>query len=377
MSLFSWKMKGTHFKKSMALVNIFIILELLRFFLLVLEDQKELNLESHYYHFQKPQADNSSVNNSISKHHHNVVPSFLNQQNKNMPEWLFRNKIIPGLNCFVTLGEPDDDMKVSDLNKIDIEHLVDESNYNLNKFFDESEKKEYLNRATTAIPRKNSSNMKFNSGTKRNNGFKNPAKSDTKASFFKDYLTQMLDNHLYEASLNGTNKFYEFEGNDDLHKNLENFLFLEENKNIYETEFSHIYMEKYKKLLEKLKSTLEHYRVTPESLVKILYDDFCSTIFELYIFIKKCNSEYCFNIMKNVTEKNKINQETKPQSNPTAQYYEPNPLIPQELPPNCFSTPNPLIKSNLMEQLHYPIAQSNFINKTSAFNSVINGSNGF
>ena len=296
-----------------------------------------------------------------------------------MPEWLLKNKIIPGLNCFVTLGDPDDDMVSSDLNKIDIEHLIEENNYNLNKFFDESEKKEYFNRAPTTIPRKNSSNTKFHNGIKKNNGlngFKNPCKPDGKASFFKDYLTQMLDNHLYDASLNESIKFYEFEGNEDLQKNLENFLFLEENKDTYESEFSHIYIKKYKKLLEKLKSTLEHHQVTPESLVKILYEDFSSTLFELYIFIKKCNSEYCFNLMKNITEKKKTNQETKPsQSNLIPQYSQSNPSNSQELSSNCFSTSNYMLKSNNINQQAYSIPQQNPINGINTLNHSSNGSN--
>lgn len=48
-------------------------------------------------------------------------------------------------------------------------------------------------------------------------------------SFFKEYLPKILDHH-WEEIIKNNGEFKEFEHNFDVHGNIENILFLEENR---------------------------------------------------------------------------------------------------------------------------------------------------
>jgi len=253
--------------------------------------------------------------------------NFAQPYNSHVPDWYLRNKKLPGLSGFVTLGNPgvfgDNGMNSGDFEKMDIPSLIQQDfNFNLGKIFEEEDPSQIGRRGSGA----RFNNMQQNQANNDKN-FRRPydrkrSKSKDKTlegdpegeiSFFRNYLPLLLEQHWKEVLENST-KFTEFKTAFDCQKNCENLMFLEEHKETYGNSFENIYHDHYVQIVEKLKEQVENYTLSGEIILKILYDEFCGLFSELFNFIKNCTSDYCFNLMKNKTNNAKAAKNNNPQT---------------------------------------------------------------
>jgi hypothetical protein len=282
------------------------------------------------------------------------------------PKWLEIHKVIPGLSGFVVCD--DNAMVESDFDKIDVEQLADEKNMNLFRLFEDPEKHaHYGNNNSHFARRKNSSNNAKHLASFKQRGsggnMGSAIKNEQKISFFKDFIPHLVDSQLNEiGNSNGAEKFSEFMPLVDIAKNLGNFLFLEENKTAYENEFEKVYQKQYEKIIEKLKFTAENYAINSEMLIKVIYEQFTLLMHNLFMTIKNCNSDYCFNLMKNKTNSSKYSKGN-------------NGVLPGSINPLQFG-------GNTHQQLPIPTInmtaltanmQPNFHSKPQQSNSLLNG----
>jgi len=254
--------------------------------------------------------------------------NFAQPFNNHTPDWFFKNKKLPGLSGFVTLGNPGPfGDHASEFEKMDIPSLVQQDfNFNLGKIFEEEDPNHIGRRGSGARFNMEGMSRQHNNNDKN---FKRPyerkrSKSKDKTlegdptvpegemSFFKNYLPMLLEHHWKEV-LDNSNKFTEFKTAFDTQKNVENLMFLEEHKETYGNSFENIYHDHYVKIMMKLKEHVDNYCLDGQVILKILYDEFCGLFSELFNFIKNCTSDYCFNLMKNKTNNAKA---TKNNNNP-------------------------------------------------------------
>ena len=251
------------------------------------------------------------------------------------PDWFLRNKKLPGLSGFVTLGTPRDfgtgDGKCADpeFEKMDIQSLVHQDfNFNLGKIFEENDPVEQPRRESgsglsfegTGVlrpgnhvgPDRGSRRQSFVAARKSsksqdrilNDGFPVPGE---KMSFFKGYLPMLLEQNWKEV-LENARRFFEFDKEFDAQKNGENLLYLEDHKEMYGNAFENIYHSHYIKVIEKLRECVEGYSLTGETIIKLFHDELCSLISEMFHFLKNCTSDYCFDLMKNKSNSAKNNR---------------------------------------------------------------------
>jgi len=219
-------------------------------------------------------------------------------------EWIFRNKVIPGLSGFITLEDfshPEDEMRAAEFNKIDVDDLVHgDMNFNLNKFFEETEgrkQNDYHSRKMTPVNepvQANHINVPQNEPIQAN-----------KMSFFKEFLPNMFNHHWADVVSNPTH-FLEFESDFPVVKNIENLLYLEDHKKECGDNFESLFSNSYKEIIEKIRSLFSSNRLTAEGLIKLIHDSACNLLYNVFNFIKGCDSEYCFNLMKQQTAMAKL-----------------------------------------------------------------------
>jgi len=272
---------------------------------------------------EEPHEDNQTSSIRLPEEHH-IRAHAIPQENFSYgqfsrPEW---SKKIPGLSGFVTLGDPigfgDNNISFTEFEDMDIPSLVHQDfNFNLGRIFDENDNHELARRASgMGIPidglQGHGGMMYGEKGNRRQSmhGRKHSKSQDKvmgemqghegRMSFFKEYLPMLLEHHWKEILEHAT-KFFEFEKSFDCQKNCENLMFLEEHKETYGNTFENIYHNHYLKIVGKIRECVENFSITGESILKILYDEFCGLFSELFNFIKNCTSDYCFDLMKNKT----------------------------------------------------------------------------
>lgn len=249
--------------------------------------------------------------------------NFAQPHNSHAPDWFFKNKKLPGLSGFVTLGNPGGfGDNHADFEKMDIPSLIQQDfNFNLGKIFEEEDPSHNGRRGSGARynmqqnPANNDKNFRRPYDRKRSKSKDKTLEGDPEGeiSFFKTYLPLLLEQHWKEV-LENSSKFTEFKTAFDTQKNCENLMFLEEHKETYGNSFENIYHAHYVKIVEKLKEQVENYTLNGEIILKILYDEFCGLFSELFNFIKNCTSDYCFNLMKNKTNNAKAAKNNNPQT---------------------------------------------------------------
>jgi len=254
--------------------------------------------------------------------------NFAQSYNTHTPDWYLRNKKLPGLSGFVTLGNPGPfGDNASEFEKMDIPSLVQQDfNFNLGKIFEEEDPNHLGRRGSGArfnmegISRQQNNDKNFKRPYERKRSKSkdktlegDPTMAEGDMSFFRNYLPMLLEHHWKEV-LENSNKFTEFKTAFDTQKNVENLVFLEEHKETYGNSFENIYHDHYIKIMEKLKEHAENYCLDGQVILKILYDEFCGLFSELFNFIKNCTSDYCFNLMKNKTNNAKAAKNHNPQT---------------------------------------------------------------
>ncbi len=261
---------------------------------------------NHHHAYAFPQ---DQVRLPFMSEHGNIY-----QSSDRNAEWIFRNKVIPGLSGFVTLegiNPSEDEMRASEFNKIDVDDLVHGNmNLNLNKFFEETEGRrmqyDHPSRRISTSDPISSDNI----------GISLPEASQPhKISFFKEFLPNMFNHHWADVLSNPTH-FYEFESDFPVAKNVENLLYLEDHKNECGNNFESLFSQSYKSTIEKLRTLFTSNSITAEGLIKLIHDSACNLLFEMFNFIKGCDSEYCFGLMKQKTAlakaKNNISKRPDP-----------------------------------------------------------------
>ena len=229
------------------------------------------------------------------------------------PEW---SKKLPGLSGFITLepiGFGENRVSFSEFESMDIPSLAHQDfNFNLGRIFNENDNND-MGRRASGMGIQLEGMMQSDKGHQRRHSITGRKHSKSqeritgeshglegKMSFFKEYLPMLLEHHWKEILEHHT-KFFEFEKSFDCQKNCENLMFLEEQKESYGNSFENIYQNHYLKIIGKLREGVESFSLTGETILKILYDEFCGLFSELFNFIKNCTSEYCFDMMKNKT----------------------------------------------------------------------------
>lgn len=299
------------------------------------------------------------------------------------PEWYSRHKKLPGLSGFVTLGMPgvfenNEQMGgAPELEKMDIQSLVQQDfNFNLGKIFDENGPGRHFTRESAldlglegmitleGVPSHHKNVHRHQPAPKKNSKHLEKTQvehhQENKMSFFKEYLPMLLDHHWREIVEN-SQKFFEFEKEFDAQKHAENLMFLEEHKETYGNAFENIYHSHYGKIIGKLSECVQSYNLTADTLLKIFYDDLCSLLSDLFLFMKDCTSDYCFSLLKNKTQNAKNNRNT---NQPSGMAPEPVPVVfespmrdqinqaqqKQSMPMNEFMAPNFSFKKAPIEE---------------------------
>eukprot|EP00330_Aristerostoma_sp_ATCC50986_P009438 CAMPEP_0114595444 /NCGR_PEP_ID=MMETSP0125-20121206/17232_1 /TAXON_ID=485358 ORGANISM="Aristerostoma sp., Strain ATCC 50986" /NCGR_SAMPLE_ID=MMETSP0125 /ASSEMBLY_ACC=CAM_ASM_000245 /LENGTH=171 /DNA_ID=CAMNT_0001797017 /DNA_START=731 /DNA_END=1246 /DNA_ORIENTATION=+ len=106
--------------------------------------------------------------------------------------------------------------------------------------------------------------------------------------------------------MKNTEGFEEFNQNFDVHGNIENILFLEENREKCGNHFESIFIFYAQELMNRFRTIVESTSFTPDLFIKILYENLCGLISDVFEFTKRCDGQFCFSLMKrNQTNKTK------------------------------------------------------------------------
>jgi len=237
-------------------------------------------------------------------------------EKEQISDLFLKNKLLPGLAGWVTLDDPKAEKNELDL--IDVNYLREENNdnmdFHLKKFFEEDKKEFQLS------PSQNPFNMNANArkGSTLNRNKKINTGIKTMLPSFFENLENSLSDFIENSNLNN---FSEFARHHDVMTNIENYFFIEqqrENNEEFNTSnyaFSKHFHNNYSKLIERLKNYNDNKKLDVKLLLQIMSSFSINIISDLIKFIKMCDKSFCFDVLKFQNQAKSQTVLTKPKEN--------------------------------------------------------------